>query len=172
MNWVLDWLRATGQLSDSEEQRRQLILAQMQKMALQLGQRGTPPPDYQQLVDEGKAMEAAEVVMFVEALIDRAWEVFQDPAASKTQKARALHDALIAGCMFSYLPPLRISVLLSICCDLVRCIPVVGCVLDSQTALHRHRTCNNFGSASAVQCFNTACIAQQNCASLPPCALH
>lgn len=172
VKWVLDWMQATGRLSESDKQRRPLILAQMHRMALQMGQRGEPPPDYQQLVDQGLAMEAAEVVYFVQGLIERAWEMLADPKASKAEKAGAIHDALLAGCMFGYLPPLRISVLLSILRDLVRCSPVFGCVLDDQGALQWHKTCKMLPGCRRRRALMPILHALPSTAVEVTCALH
>lgn len=122
----MDWLKANDRLSAIEERRSERILAQMAKMAAQLGKRRAPVRDYQQLVDSGQAMEAAEVVMFVEALIKRAWEKLADPTVCLADKATALQQALAAGFNFGHIPCLRITVVLSICRDLVRCSPVLG----------------------------------------------
>lgn len=72
-----------------------LMQAQLARLAQQLGHRRRALPDLQQLIDAGRAMTAAEVVIFVEGLLRNAMAAQDDPYKGAVYKARALHDAVL-----------------------------------------------------------------------------
>lgn len=114
--------------TQEQEVRHQQQVECLRSMANQLGSiKHTAKPDQKLLKEEGKWMDAVEVVMFVEKLIKVAMDTMallpagadvfltappRDPALLVA--ARKVHDAVLASFNFGYLPPIRPSCICSI----------------------------------------------------------